>query len=363
MLPLLLLACQAPPAPDGPIFRQDHVLLVWMPYDNDLSGAAPVVLEALRAGTEGGGVEVAAQVDTPEQRWMQRVSFAEGRGQAAAVEGAEDSGDITALADFLAWAEARYEARRYSVFVLDHGGRLDQLARDDHPGAGDATWLAIEPLADALEGFRAREPGEVELLSLQVCGKATIEAAWTFRKSARVTLASQLPLGAPNTWYTPVLRQLASHPAWRGEDIARAIAEAEGPEMYAGLTCVDNAALAGLPEVLGPAVRQPLQVDEAAMAPWLWTYAGDTLVDLGALLQRAEAPEHRALAGFLDTARCGHYRSEAPPELLTVGFPDPAGLSGWSLTLAPQGLPASYRKLGFYQDEAVTRWVEGLGPR
>lgn len=348
MLTLLLMSCTTQPqraeapgpevsvqvapaegamADPPPPFSQDIVLLAWIPYDNDLGRFVGPVLAGLRDGSEG-GVEVAAQVDRPDHAGMERAIFRRGALEVEEVA-EEDSGSIEAFGDFLQWAANRYEARAYAVVIMDHGGDLHRVSRDDDagPGALESTWLDTAGIARELERFRGSEPGEVELLALQVCGKASIEPLRVVAPAARFTLASQLPLAAPNTWYRDALRAMADHPEWDGADWVRAIASSDEDRMYAAVTCVDNQALLAQ-EPLDYALHEgDLQ---APGAPPTWQYSGETYVDLLALahhLDRDPAP--------LEALSCGVFASMAPDPLLTVGFPDPLVLAGLSAALRP----------------------------
>lgn len=343
----LLLACHGPPP--GP----DTLLLYWLPYDNDLGPAAAPVLEGLRSATASGRVEVLAQVDTPGQAGMERIAFARGEARREAVA-AEDSGSISAFAEFLEAGTAR-QARQVAVFVLDHGGDLPRLARDDDPDTGGPpTWLSLPDLAAAMAGFRAGQPGAVRALVLQVCGKATVETAWELRGAGEALLFSALPLGAPNTYY----EALDGLPAdWGGPELLAVLARGDAPSMYASWSCLRTEALAGLPAALeGLPLPDPAWI-QGPLAATTWVYAGDGWTDLGALADRAGAS---ALRSWMQGASCGVARSPSPPAHLTLGFPDPADLSGLALYLPPpKGLPASHA-LSIYRDTALQAWAEAL---
>lgn len=334
---LFLLACDPPPPapPAAPSFRQDTVLLVWMPYDNDLGDAVGPVLAGLRAGSAG-GVQVAVQVDRPDQPGMERLTFVDGVGQTMFLA-QEDSGSVHALADFLEWAAVRYDARKYGLVVLDHGGDLSHVARDDSEG----TWLSVGDIDAALRAFDDQEPGDVELLFLQVCGKASVEPLLQVQGAARVTLASQLPLAAPNTWYESGLLAMAAHPEWTGADWARAIATADGPQMFGAYTCVDNRALAALE--LAPIELRRADL-EGPLAPVTWPYGGEIYVDLDAALVAAGRP------AVSQSLLCGHWRSAQAPQGLLDGFPAPAALSGLSVAVRP-GSDATHPGLLVLVDE------------
>lgn len=340
---LLALACTAEPPPvelapaaTTPADLQpgaaapDTVLLAWIPYDNDLGPFAGPVLQGLRDGSAG-GVEVLVQLDRPDQPGMERAVFRDGALAEERVVEAEDSGSIEAFAAFLDHAAARYEARAYGVVIMDHGGDLFRVARDDAPAPGPApaqlTWLQVDDIARELTRFRTEESGEVELLALQVCGKASIEPLRILAPAARHLLASQLPLAAPNTWYRDGLRQIGAHPEWTGADWVAAVAGTDEPRMYAGVSCFRSEALAALPPLdldLDPALL------DGPLAPVTWAYAGEGYVDLAAAL-RASGQDPAVLAPL----SCGHHVSPAPAPLLTEGFPDHRLLSGLSAALRP----------------------------
>ncbi|MCB9779317.1 MAG: hypothetical protein H6742_12190 [Alphaproteobacteria bacterium] len=368
MLALVLAACSGtppempPPPPTSAAFREDTVLLYWLPYDNDLGHAAGPVLEGLRQATQDGRVQIAAQVDTPGTVGMQRVAFRDGRGLEEPVPDAEDSAGLATLQAFLDWAAVRYEARHYAVFVLDHGGDLPRLARDDRPTflqqpGPSATWLSTTELAAAVAAFRAQEPGEVEALVMQVCGKASVAAAWEVRHAARSTLASQLPLGAPNTYY-PALATLPDD--WDGADLLGVLTTAEAPSMYATWSCVDNRALDALPGALASLTDIPPDPAwlDGPLAPLTWTYAGDAWTDLSALARIAGAAP---LERTLDALSCGRVANPAAPPLPTDGFADPTALGGLSVYLPPaDGMPADHAAQALFRDTHLGPWLEAL---
>lgn len=166
------------------------------------------------------------------------------------------------------------------------------------------------------------------MLFLQVCGKASVEPAYAVASSARVTLASQLPLAAPNTWYEPGLKAIGAHPEWGGAQWAEAIATVDAPAMSASYTCIDNEKLlrAGRPQLT--LSEEDL---EGPLASVTWPYADEVYVDLGAALRLAGQPP-------LEVS-CGTWVSAAPPAGLTDGFPSPSSLSGLSVAVERPGQP------------------------
>ncbi len=334
VLPLLLACAAAPPPTPEP---EPWAFIFLVPYDNDLSPFAAPVREAIRAGTAG-GVPAFLLEDLPDSStlWACR----DGVCTATPAPDLEDSSSPASLRALLDWAGERAEARRWGVVILDHGGAQRELARDDHPGPGRApSWLDVASVADALVAFDATVPGEVELLFAQVCSKAALEPLYTLSRGARTLVASQLPLAAPNTWYASVLPELARHPDWEGPQVAEAIASADGPAMYAAYACFHRDGLQALPARLA---RLGGGASLDALAPGVYGYAGEGYVDLGLLLDALGADR-----AILEPALCGHWRNPSPPEALTLGFPDPARLSGISVALSPDPTLSVHRVPGY----------------
>ena len=99
-----------------------------MPYDNDLGVYAEAVMERIQAGTVG-GVEAAIMADLPGEGGMNLVTLAEGIARPYPDPALEASASVSSLDLFLQQAAAIYEARRYAVVILDHGGSLERVRR------------------------------------------------------------------------------------------------------------------------------------------------------------------------------------------------------------------------------------------
>jgi hypothetical protein len=339
-----LLSCTTPiTPPPAHTFAQDWVLLYYIPYDNDLGPHADPVLEQLRAATAGSTVEVAALVDRPGPGGLTLTTFADGLGRPYPDPTNDSSADPETLRDFLGQAASLYEARRYAVMILDHGGGLMEAARDEHPQPG---WLDVRDISEAVSAFRAEEAGEVELLFMQVCAKAALAPLLALQPAARTTLAAQTLLGAPNDYYVPAIQHLAANPTADGPALAASIAQGS---MYVSYTCTDNAALSHFAEHAAPAIAAGGEATAESLADARFLYGGEEYVDLGVLLGAVNTPESVALAGWLqDTVSCGYLRAASPrPELLARG-PDPTLLTGISTHL-----PGGRRSV---VDDAVAGW-------
>ena len=144
--------------------------------------------------------------------------------------------------------------------------------------------------------FREKAPGEVRLVFLQQCGRATVDNLYNFRGTADAVMASQLVVGAPNTYYTETLRWLGEHTDASGVELARQIMATD--EHFTHYVCVDAERLGELPARIAPIVellrKGPLK--PPTTLPPCFTYGREASYDLLQWLEAALA-ESDATAG------------------------------------------------------------------
>lgn len=320
-------------------------LLYWMPYDNDLARFGESILSMLTRGTHGSDVLVAVQSDLKGEQTMQRqymvdgvMTRVEGSPEGETTSLSEDSSDEAALSAYLQWAKDTFRAKHWTVIIVGHGGRINQISPDDHTALNansealeyPRTWMGIDVLAKAVSHFNQSlqdsEQGQVDLLFFQNCNKATLEVLYEARHCARYTLASQFALGAPNFYYEEVLQTLGQLPQDEagtevitdGYGAALAIMGSEAPNMYQTLTLVDNQAIAQLPTHLAP-LLQVLQENSATidlMELPIYRYFGERHCDFLALLEQAVAAsghgtaELQAFSSFMVSSVISHCATE-----------------------------------------------------
>src|SRR5690606_32420261 len=117
-------------------------------------------------------------------------------------------------------------------------------------------WIGMDDLAAALRRCGDAIGAKPALLYLQNCNKGTIETYYQLRDCARVTLAAQSLLGAPNFYYGPLLNWLNGYSnAATPMEVARRIAEFERPDMLTTIVGTDNIKLGDLPRRLRPVLE------------------------------------------------------------------------------------------------------------
>jgi hypothetical protein len=88
----------------------------------------------------------------------------------------------------------------------------------------------------------------VRLLFLQQCGRGSLENIYNFLNSAEYIMASPCNVGAPNTYYTRMLKYVAKSKNLSGLDIAQIIMDED--KDYTIYTLVKNSEARKLPENL-----------------------------------------------------------------------------------------------------------------
>jgi hypothetical protein len=327
-----------------------------MPYDNNLSVFERPIIDMLGRGIAADDVVVVVQSDVPHRDGMIRTVLRQGRSETEAVASG-DSSRARALQAYLQWARSRFDAERWGIVVLGHGGRVDQFSPASPTASGGATlrWMTIGAAAQAIARVWA-EP--VELLFLQNCCKGTLEAQYAFGGCARFTLSSQLPIGAPNFYYEGALQRL-SQADLDGLGLANAIMGAERDDMYTGLAVARNDVLGDLATALNrliesivDAAPEAVRVDDLPT----YDYASERLVDVRAFFEsavRASGAETGALVRF------GEVYSGRLIERFRTTRPEPHGLSGLSLVIprTRQQL-RRYRGLDFYRAVRMANLLE-----
>jgi len=229
---------------DSPRTRAyEWVLVYQMSYDNNLAWAGYPILQMMRAGLTSDRVAIALFADLPDEDGLLRVVL-EADGLRAERLATDDSASAAVFERNMAWVASELPANHYALTFLDHGGRLDQIGYDEHPGGLDAPrWLNLTEVADVLRTWQREHQSPIDLLFLQQCGKGSIEAYWELSDGARYLMASEVDVDAPNGYYTQVLQTLSSNPEIDGLTLARLIMRYEPPETFGSYAVIDSSAL------------------------------------------------------------------------------------------------------------------------
>jgi hypothetical protein len=257
------------------------VILYWMPYDNDLSRFGEPIIQMLTQSVSSPDIAVVVQSDYWGDRTMRRRQIREGEIDEAVLT-EEDSSNASNLSAYLDWAYQTFEADRWAIVIVGHGGKIDEISPDDHQTIdGQRTWMTIDKFAIAVNRFNRKIGDRVELLFFQNCTKSTLEVVYETRRCARYTLASQFILGAPNYYYGEFFSHLQKSDLG-GKEAAIAIMNTERPDMYGTLTLIDTRAVDLIPDRLSKLFNiafEDYQDDIDVSSIITYRYAGERQCD------------------------------------------------------------------------------------
>ena len=267
----------------------DWILLYWMPYDNNLSRFGTPILEMLTKGVQTENIIVVVQSKFSGAKHILRNIITPGNVDIQKLETANSSSEEV-FAEYLNWASSQFQAKKWAIVCLGHGGRLDEVSPDEHPtpGVTATKWMNMQKLSNVIANFNNEVDNRVELFFFQNCNKGTIEANYTFRDTAKYTLSSQLELGAPNYYYEPLLNFLGRNPEINGGQLASKIMEFEPGYMYQSYTAVNNRAVSNLPTKINPLIESIISSNIKAIKiseMTTYNYMNDRFVDVVSFFQ------------------------------------------------------------------------------
>lgn len=256
-------------AENKPRNNYDYILLYWMPYDNNLSRFGQPIIEMLSKGVQSDKVLVLVQSDLSNAKQLSRNVITKGNINVQYLETADSSSE-NVLNDYLSWALSQFQAKRWVIVFLGHGGSLMKISPDRNPNSSSISssepkWMELPRISEVLFKFNQAVKGRLELLFFQNCNRGNIEVHYTFQNIAKYTLSSQIVLGVPNYYYESLLNHLSYYPNLDGGQIAKKIMDFEPSGMYHSLTLTKNHYFHQLPEKLNPVIDSILRANTDAV--------------------------------------------------------------------------------------------------
>jgi hypothetical protein len=237
--------------------KYDWGVAYYLSYDNNLGPAMPVVLKAIRAGITSENVVAGVQVDLPGPGGMQRAAITATGSKIDKIK-SDDSADEDQAIAYLDWFVTNYPCRHYAFIFLDHGGDLDEMCLDLEPDTEGKFYMSGRVFGEKLRKFKPAMPvGHLDLVFFQQCGRGSLENLYSFRGIADYVMLSPLPVGTPNTYYTPLGQWLAKSPDASGKAVAEKIATEDRD--FTVYTCVKSKLIDELPEKLNAALKPLLE--------------------------------------------------------------------------------------------------------
>lgn len=275
----------------------DWVFVYYMSYDNDLSGCGRIILRDLSKGITDSKITVVTQADFLDSKGMKRIALYQTFERPKRKEyllQSEDSADPTELKKYFEWVQEKWKAENYCIIFLNHGGTLNNMCRDENPFRNpnenkkfDAgKWLPAAEVGEIAADFNRQVGGKVRLLFLQQCSRAAIQNLYNFTDTAEYIMASPVKVGAPNTYYTEMLKSVADDPNATGISIAKTIMQED--EHYTIYTLIDNTELKKLPGKLDDIIdcfAQKANLKPPQSCSPIFEFEGENFYDLKSYFQ------------------------------------------------------------------------------
>jgi hypothetical protein len=207
-------------------------VMVYMAADNDLEISAPLDIQEMQSVGSTENVTVLLQYDTrsrPTRRYRvekDRLELLQELGELSMA-----SGDT--LRDFIAFGVKTYPARHYALILWDHGEgwesgvdkRVRSLLEDWNNTNIKSTPLPNYVVAGGIQDAEVLTGVKLDILGVDACVMATIEAAYEFRNSAGILVASQDLVQGYGWDYRDLLSRLTANPAIAPQDLAAAMVD------------------------------------------------------------------------------------------------------------------------------------------
>lgn len=225
---------------------QSWTFLVYMDGDNDLSAAALNNFAQMKAATPSAKVQVVVQLAL-QGATTKRYLVANGQTTLLSDMGQElNMADGQTITDFLTWAKSTYPADRTVLVLWDHGGGWDELlptaksakvtprkailSMFTSPGSNDVV-LSNSLIRQAIEQSGIK----LDVLGIDGCNMATIEALYEFRGLASVLVASEDLIPDTGWDYESLLSGLAASTGISAEEFG-SLAVSTYKSFYEALT-------------------------------------------------------------------------------------------------------------------------------
>ncbi|MBN1974777.1 MAG: hypothetical protein JW787_14145 [Sedimentisphaerales bacterium] len=222
----------------GLLSSENHVyrwvFVYYMSYDNDLNVHGSRILSELEKGIINDEIAVVTQADFNDIKCMKRIAMYNSGGKTKRKElsvKSENSADANELKKYFDWVRSNWKAENYCIVLLNHGGALDDMCKDERP-FGEAKknnklimakWLSGIEAAKIIADFNRSVDNKVRLLFLQQCARGSIQNLYSFTDTCQYLMASPAKVGAPNTYYARTLQAAAKGPDITGKNIAQNI--------------------------------------------------------------------------------------------------------------------------------------------
>lgn len=205
--------------------------LVYMDADNNLDAFSTQNLRQMQEVGSTENVTVIVQYDTRAGS-TRRYKVERGGLTLLADLGELDMAKPDTLRDFISYAAGAYPAEHYALILWDHGSGWKKLAvpktvssilEDWSSNGQSAPALSNRLVAQAIKSAEDTAGIKLDILGIDACIMATVEAAYEFRNSADILVSSQELVQSGGWDYRTLLARLVANPLMTPSELASAM--------------------------------------------------------------------------------------------------------------------------------------------
>jgi hypothetical protein len=201
--------------------QKQWTILVFWACDNDLEFTTEFCMQAWeRSLTSNKDVNIVVFIDilTQPGTWIYEISG--GARKIVATWPEMNSSDPMTLKTFVLYGMKTYPAKKTMLLISDHGYGWWGICQDESNGD---TLMPMHGITKALTDVKASTGKTVDLLALDACNMASIEAMYELRNSVSCVVASETTEPYDGLPYEMFITDMVTNPAISPVDLAKNI--------------------------------------------------------------------------------------------------------------------------------------------
>lgn len=216
--------------PSPPVTGKKWTVMVYLDADNNLGTASMLDLEEMQTVGSSANVTFIVQHDTNGGN-TKRYRVEKGLLTLLSDLGELDMSAASTLRDFVRYSATAYPADHYALIIWNHGqgwknalqGSRFKSIFNDVDNGNPSNYLSNYYVAAALAEAQSAAGFKLDILGIDACEMAVLEAAYEFRNVARILVASQELVDYHGWYYSDLFARLVNNPTITPKELAKAM--------------------------------------------------------------------------------------------------------------------------------------------
>jgi len=218
--------------PSPPVTGKKWTVMVYLDADNNLGTASMLDLEEMQTVGSSANVTFIVQHDTNGGN-TKRYRVEKGSLTLLSDLGELDMSAASTLRDFVRYSATAYPADHYALIIWNHGqgwknalqgGAVKSIFNDVDNG-NPSNFLSNYYVAAALAEEESAAGFKLDILGIDACEMAVLEAAYEFRNVAKILVASQELVDYHGWYYNDLFAHMVNNPTIAPKELAKVMVE------------------------------------------------------------------------------------------------------------------------------------------